>query len=308
MPPSKPNLKNMIGGRSWDRIRDSWLSHIPEFAHPGARPDPGLENLASLQQITLPESRGQFSDAPGLRTNLLSEAVFLFHKCAHTHLAAQRLGTQGMHSWSMFNAYHSAYLGARGIMALLGIGLPYLAQGGQLLIDVHPEPSSKKDKRRLIVGSWVFDQFLLIRLGGGLDQSGLWSAFQRTLNVSTVSCWKGRAYDELLDLPDEITRPRNAFLYKAAFWPGEDLLADGSEEDFANLAGTDLSTGERGFLLRLSYDVYWLFDQLINDLADASGPIRAQINGSRILNNPNVPELACYNTFIAGFGASSAAQ
>lgn len=308
MPPQKPRLKNVIEARSWDSIRDSWLKHIPAFLYPGARPDPGLENLTSLQQVRLPESRQRFPDVPGLRTNLLSEAVFLFHKCAHTHLASQRLGTQGMHSWCMFNAYHSAYLGARGVMALLGIGLPKLAQGGQLLIDVYPPPESPKGKKQLIAGSWTFDEFLLVRLKGDLDQLELWNAFQRVITISRVSCWKGRAYEELLSMPSEITKPRNAFLYKAAFWPGEDLLVDGNEQDFANLVGSDLSTEQKGFLLRLSYDVYWLFDQLIRDLADASGIIREQISGSRIMSDPNVTELAFYNTFVAGFESSSAVQ
>lgn len=101
-------------------------------------------------------------------------------------------------------------------------------------------------------------------------------------------------------MPGEVTRPRNAFLYKAAFWPGDDLIADGNEEEFGSLVGTGWSTEQKGFLLRLSYHVYLLFEQLINDLAEASGVIRKQIDDSRIMSAPNVPELACYNTFIVG--------
>jgi hypothetical protein len=308
MPAQKPKLKNMISARSWDVIRDSSLNHIPVFNYRGAKPEPGLEHLATLQQITLPESRQRFPDVAGLRSNLLSEAVFLFHKCAHTHLAAQRLGTIGMHSWSMFNAYHSAYLGARGVMALLGIALPFLTHGGQLLIDVYPEPESPKGKKQLIAGSWIFDEFLLVRLKGALDQSELWNAFQRLMNVSKVSCWKGRAYEELLTMPDEITKPRNAFLYKAAFWPGDDLLVDGNEKDFVSLVGTELSTEQKGFLLRLSCGMYLLFEQLIDDLADASAVIREEIDASRIMSAPNVAELASYNTFLADVGSSGIAQ
>jgi hypothetical protein len=109
-------------------------------------------------------------------------------------------------------------------------------------------------------------------------------------------------------MPDEITRPRNAFLYKAAFWPGDDLLVDGSEEEFKNLTGTMLSTEEKGFLLRLCCDVYCLFEQLINDLADASGVIRAQVDDSRIKNAPHVAELACYNAFLADLGSAGITQ
>jgi hypothetical protein len=304
MPPAKIRFKNMIGARRWDAIKDSWLSNMPGFGSRGAKPDPGVENLASLQELTLPEDRKRCSNIPGLRPNLLSEAVFLFHKCAHTHLASQRLGTMGMHSWCMFNAYHSAYLGAKGLMALLGIGLPFLPDGGQLLIDVYPQPESLKGKRQLAAGSWTFEEFLLVHLRRHLDQQELWDAFQRLLTVSNVSCLSGRAYEELLRMPHEITKPRNSFLYKAAFWPSDDLLSDGSEEDFVSLVGTELSAEHQGFLLRLSYDVYRVFEQLMNDLADTAGAIRAQLDDSRIFSDPNVAELACYNAFLAESGSS----
>src|ERR1700730_14110887 len=303
-----PRLKNVIAARRWDTIRDSWLAHIPTFANPGAKPDPGLETLLPLQQLALPTDRQLLPDVPGLRPNLLSEAVFLFHKCAHTHLAAQRLGSVGMHSWSMFNAYHSAYMGARGVMALLGIGLPFLAQGGQLLIDVYPEPDSIKGKKQLIAGSWTFHNFLLVRLKRGLEQQELWDALHRILKASNVSCWHGRAYAELMEMPDGITRPRNAFLYKSAFWPGDDLLVDGSEDQFRDLVGDELDVDQKGWLLRLSYNVYWLFEQIISDLAGVSGVIREQIEDSRIMCAPNAMELGCYNMFLTDLGSHGITQ
>lgn len=110
--------------RNWEQIRDAWLDHVPTFSSIGAIPDPGLEHLAALLTSNIPEIKdapARFQDMEGMRRNALWEAVFLFHKCSHTHLAAQRLAGRGMHSWCMFNAYHSAYLGAKGIMALLGV-------------------------------------------------------------------------------------------------------------------------------------------------------------------------------------------
>jgi hypothetical protein len=303
MPSHEPNLKNIIGARNWASIVDSWLKSIPVFTHPGARPDPGLENLATLQQISLPSDRQRFPDVAGLRQNMLSESVFMFHKCAHAHLAAQRVGATGMHSWCIFNAYHSAFLGARGILGLLGIGLPYLSNGGQIIIDLFPAPESSKGRRQLASGAYTFDEFLLVRIRGkGLEQSQLWKAFRRAINVASVPCWEGRAYQEVLSLPDEVTKPRNAFLYKAAFWPGDDLLTDGNAEQLAELAEADpLNIEQRGFLLRLSFNVYWLFSRLIGDLADASGTIQHEIAASRIMNAPDAAELDCYNSFVAGF-------
>src|SRR6266508_487938 len=133
---------------------------------------------------------------------MLWEAVFLFHKCAHSHLAAQRLGHMGMHSWSMFNAYHSAYIGARGIMALLGVGSPLLNSGVQLLIDVYPQPEASKDIKRFRLGLWQFQEILIVRLPL-LEQRGLWEGFQRVLQVSDVPCWDAKIRRELLEVAHE---------------------------------------------------------------------------------------------------------
>lgn len=272
------------------------------FPSPGAKPDPGVEHLAPLNELLLPTNNGKFPDVLGLRTNLLWEAVFLFHKCAHSHLAAQRLGHMGMHSWSMFNAYHAAFIGARGVMALLGIGLPSLPNGGQLLIDVFPQPESKKDIQRLKLKQWRFQEILIVRLYQQLDQRGLWESFQRVLKISDVPCWDNKIGQELLDVTcASITRPRNAFLYKAAFWPGTDLLVDRSDDEFTRFVGTGLNEDDEGFLLRLSFDVYRLFEQLITNLADESGPIRVQLNESRIISDPTVADLVSYNAFLSQF-------
>jgi hypothetical protein len=231
---------------------------------------------------------------------MLWEAVFLFHKCAHVHLAAQRLASRGMHSWSMFNAYHAAYLGARGVMALLGIGLPYLPQAGQLLLDVYPLPESKKNLKAWETGKWQFSETLVVRLGGhGIDQTALWDAFYRTLRVSEPVCESAVTKDLLNVSHDSISKPRNAFLYRAAFWPGSDLLADSDAANLVSLVGPHLDDESDGFLLRLSCDVYRLFEQLMLDLAEHSGPIRDQLDKSRVVCEPGSPDLLAYNAFLA---------
>lgn len=297
-----------IRARRWDDIRDAWLENVPVFSGPGAVPDPGVERLIPLQELVLPENNATFPDVPGLRVNMLWEAVFMFHKCAHSHLAAQRLGHLGMHSWSMFNAYHAAYVGARGIMALLGVGLPYLPNGGQLLIDVYPQPESQRDIKRLKLREWKFHEVLIVRLPK-IDQQGLWEGFQRVLNVSDVPSWDETIRSELLDVAyASITKPRNGFLYKAAFWPGEDLLVDGTESEFVGFVGTHLNSEDKGFLLRLAFDVYRLFEQLVISLAEQSGPIRTQLDESRIFKDPAVAELVSYNAFLSQFNEPAGLQ
>jgi hypothetical protein len=204
-----------------------------------------------------------------------------------------------MNSWSMFNAYHSAYIGARGVMALLGIGLPFLPNGGQLLVDAYPQPESSKNVRKVRLGLWRFQEILIVRLPQ-LDQRALWQGLQRVLRISDVQCWDPKIRQELLDVAYErVTVPRNAFLYKAAFWPGDDLLVDRTDTNVARFVGTELIPEHEGFLIRLSFVVYRLFEQLILDLAGESGVIRAQVQESRVVKDPAAAELARYNAFLA---------
>jgi hypothetical protein len=231
-----------------------------------------------------------------LRPLTLWEAVFLFHKCSHTHLAAQRLGRQGMHSWCLFNGYHSAYLGARGIMSLLGVALPEL-NSRQVAIDLYPPAQKKKTVRAL--GSSRFQEFIIVPLPL-LDQRDLWEIFQRVIRMCDATCWDTGLREELLDLPHEqITRPRNRFLYRAGYWPLSDLTSDMQPSDMAGFFGTELDTEDPGFLLRLSFAVYRLFEQLMSDLAGYSGVIRQQLDASRCLLDPEVPELGWYRDFLS---------
>lgn len=300
----RPKLQN-VEKRRWTDIRGAWLASVPNFPSVGAPPEPGIEGLTGLNELSLPENKDTFGDCEGLRRNALWESVFLFHKCAHSHLAAQRLGSAGMHSWCMFNAYHSAYLGAKGLMGLLGVSIPEL-RGAQVLIDLFPSPQSKKDQKALDAGHWEFNTFRLVRLPH-LDHRNVWECFQRVLNMSEVPCWDDNLCAELLELAHEsIAKPRNKYLYRSAFWPGPDLVADTLDPDFLEFANAQLDVDDEGFLLRLAFSVYRLFDQLIGDLAKVSGPIRTQVEQSRITGAPEADELTCYNAFVAKLASADA--
>lgn len=296
----RPKLQN-FRRRDWSEIRDSWLEHVPTFPSLGARPDPGLERLQPLLEISVLKDNERFPDVAGLRSLTLWEAVFLFQKCAHTNLAAQRLGSRGMQSWCLFNAYHSAYLGARGMTALLGVALPELS-GRQVAIELYPEPVKKKKSANGLRAK--FQEFVIVPLPK-LEQRHLWETFQRVVNVSDASCWDLGLRHELLNLAHEnITRPRNRFLYRAHYWPLGDLMEDIQPSDLAGLIGATLDSEDPGFLLRLSFAVYRLFEQLMSDLALYSGPVREQFDGSRFLAQSEAPELGCYKDFVSKASAA----
>ena len=288
-------------------MRDAWIDHVPQFPVPGARPDPGLERLAPLLAIDLPSDNDlpmRNPDVDGLRSNALSEAVFLFHKSAHANLAAQRLAQQGMQSWCMFNAYHSAYLGAKGIMELLGVALPNL-NGRQVAIDLFPEPEKPKRGKGQLPISPVFHDFLVVRLPR-LEQRLLWEGFQRVLRITTAECMDKGLVKELAAIPyDQFTPPRNHFLYQAHFWPLDDLLSDATLEGMNDLVGSELDIAQKGFLIRLSFSVYCLFEKLMNDLGEQSRVIKDQVRGSRFLADSEEPEIAYYRNFLTQIGTQA---
>jgi hypothetical protein len=188
-------------------------------------------------------------------------------------------------------------------MALLGVPMPHLGSGGQVAIDLFPEPL-KKTKGAT---SPLFQDFLIVRLAK-LDQRYIWEAFQRVLKKTKATCWDTALRDELIDLDfEDFSRPRNKYLYKASFWPPlSDLIADTLLTDFDKLFGKVLDVGDEGFLLRLCFSVYRLFEQLIADLASQSEVIKEQFDRSRILSSAGTPAIECYTNFVAQISAGVA--
>jgi hypothetical protein len=203
------------------------------------------------------------------------------------------MGQLGMHSWCLFNAYHSAYLGAKGLMALLGVSFPRL-KGRQVALDLCPS-SVKKQKRGL--GSSAFEEFIVIPLDM-LEQRRVWEALQRILRMSEANCWDLSLRDEVLELDyQKITPPRNLFLYKANYWPLGDLALDGLPAQLQTLFGTELEVDDQGFLLRLNFTIYRLLEQLVSDLAGYSPTIKEQFEGSRCLDR-DLSDLELYRSFV----------
>ena len=291
-----------IAHRNWSEVKGAWLANVPEFPSVGFRPDPGVGRLDGLKGLSVSSAPQRFPDVEGLRRNVLWEAVFLFHKCSHTSLAAQRLAEAGMRSWALFNAYHSAYIGAKGIMALLGVVFPTLASK-EVVLDVFP-PVSSKSRRGVQTGQ--FEEFLVIPIGRRLEQRFVWEVFQRVLRQSESRCWDQSSRDELLDLSwEDISRPRNHFLYRVLHWPLDDLIVD-STGDWNDFWSTDLDIDNEDFLLKLSFIVYRLFEQLVIDFSKQSPIIAEQLKGSRCFNDNSRPvALECYASYIASHDSNT---
>jgi hypothetical protein len=181
-------------------------------------------------------------------------------------------------------------------MALLGVALPNL-RGRQVALDLFPEVSRQKATRPL--GTTLFEEFLIVRLHK-IEQANLWQGFQRVLRMAVAPCLNAKLCEELLLAShEEFSRSRNRFLYKVPFWPLEDLTVDANSADLLGLVGTELDVDSKGFLLRLSFSVYHLFEQLIGDLGEYSATVKEQVTRSRFLSDPEGPEIAGYGDFLS---------
>ena len=152
-------------------------------------------------------------------------------------------------------------------MILLGVPMPSL-KGSQVAIDLFPEPT-KRNKRSISVP--LFQEFVIVRLPL-LEQRHLWEGFQRVLKMTEGTCWGVVLRDALIDVSyfEDFSRPRNKYLYRAGFWPPlSDLVVDTLLADFNNLFGKNLDIADEGFLLRLCFSVYRLFEQLMTRLGFA---------------------------------------
>ena len=188
------------------------------------------------------------------------------------------------------------------MMALLGVPTPLLGSG-QVILDLFPVPLKKK----AYISTPVFKDFVIIRLGQ-LTQRYLWEAFQHVLRITDATCWDTGLRDALAGIDyEDFSRPRNKYLYKASFWPPlADLIADTRLVDFNKLFGASLDIAEEGFLLRLCFSVYRLFEQLMKDLASQSGIIKEQLDGSRILASAGLPAIECYANFVSQVSVGAA--
>jgi hypothetical protein len=185
------------------------------------------------------------------------------------------------------------------MMALLGVALPEL-RGRQVALELYPAQTKKKSVRSVVSES--FQDFVVVPLPP-LDQRDLWEAFQRVINMCSAACWDINLRQELLDLShDRITPPRNRFLYRASHWPLGDLISDVQPPDLAGFIGKELNPEDPGFLMRLTFVVYRLFEQLMSDLAEHSAVVRTQLEGSRCLVDNELPELGCYRDFVSQTG------
>jgi len=272
-------MLSVVGMRHWDEVKRSWMGHMAGLATSVAPPDPGLERLSPLQESVLIDRRPT-PDIDGVRSNTLAEAIYLYHKAAHAQLAVARLSTAGMTAWAMFNAYHSAFLNAKAVMALLGVVFPKV-QGKDWIIDVFPVPDKRRNNRKFKMKA-DYSNFVAVSIPK-LDQRYVWQALKRCC-ANTMGAWPNTPAVALIKDIDweRVTPPRNKFLYNPPYWPAiDDLSHDVVDLEWDDLIQAGLDPESTGFLLSLSLDMFEIARWLFEDFGSDSNLFAAQIRGVR---------------------------
>ena len=274
---TKPQLQR-LKGRDWDALREAWLSYIPPFSGLGAIPDQSSDDLLDVQgfspSLHQPERTSQVA---GVRSSVLSEAICLYQKAKNTNYAARHLHDRGLETWSLFNYYHSAYLGAKGIMYLLGVTVPLL-NNKRWILDVFAAPENDRSGKKIKPDSLT--DFMSIPLPG-LDQHQLWAWFQRVLASTRSAPWDRELAKDihLIGASRDMTRQRNGLLYRPPFWIASDLLQPlAVPSAIPETYGLDADDPE--FLSSLCGHVHLIFDSLLQDLGKLSLPVRLQMEAA----------------------------
>lgn len=277
----RPKAKKILK-RQWPEIRDSWLRDLPEIPSAACKPTSSLSDLLALTNAhqNIDQNNEVIHGVSGLRQIALWEAVFLLHKSGSVMRACQTSVKSGMKTWSMFDGYHSAYFGARAVMALLGVAVPRPA-GQQLLVELFPNivMTNQKDRKRLSIDSSCCLAYKLNQL----KQQDMWGLFIRILRVSEAAVWDDRIVDNLIGIGEKaFSKKRNKILYDPIYWEYEDLVECETAGDFcvgyrAFPDGFEQLDGDDPRMsVLVSFMIFNLGYKLLDDLADQAPVLKEQ--------------------------------
>jgi hypothetical protein len=254
--------------RDWEILKSAWISSIPSQAVLGVPPSPSLSQLsAQATELRGIKTLTEVADVPGFRTTVFAEALFLLHKGLHVLRAAQAHATRGMPSWSLFSAYHSAFLVGRGICYLLGVCTPQ-PQGVQWIVDIFPQRLTKNVRRKQVMGAEDFVNIKVMPVPK-MDQRYFWGTLQRTIRLATVSVWTEAEAKSIDDLDFEKISPmRNGFIYSPPYWPFNDLFQAKGADLIKEVPGfAQLDVDKSSFLFSLACRLASMGEALLFDLA-----------------------------------------
>jgi hypothetical protein len=225
------NRANNIGQRDWSEIIIAWSEINRSFDTATFLNDALEDHVESLLQADQVNDNSlvvlQFED----KTLLLSELVFTQVKANHAFQCALERISSGGASWGVTDAYHASMMLMRSILAALGIFVCRVYDRN-VIIDVFPwmgridaQKKFKKANR-----NWHNTVSVISCKTKYIDQSDLFTIFQRVMNIATVppEIWPELVVQNVIAASKtHFSSARNKLIYGSRFWfRSDDLLGE----------------------------------------------------------------------------------
>lgn len=256
-----------ILSRDWSELRDWWIDHVPNISPSGSPPSDALAELTSLEArlkaITKNQVEEVAEDLPGVRAGLLHESLFLLHKSAHVLGSSLVHVEAGMCTWSISNAYQSAFFGIKAVMGFLGVCVLEV-ENRHFLVDVWGAPHKPRKNLK--------PPIIVLANTRRNEQRHVWAYFQRTLEqtINHESAWSTQVQSTLVQ-PEftDFGRQRNALHYQTSEWPLADLHQCVANPEFARRV-TLLDDSRPDWTVLIAFLVVNIARGLLADLARSS--------------------------------------
>ncbi len=290
-------LTKKLRARYWHQLTHSWLRNLPEIDPPGSTPEPLLNNqdLEYLCSEAKPQGSQNVSSAraavPGLRNSICHESIYWLHKSVHSLGAAERKIQDGVLTWSIIDAYQSAYFSMRSLCGILGVVICDY-QYKSYVVDICRDFGSMRRSERELESAFA-EEVSVYTLGVRFDHIQCWQIFQRLLRVLKNETW-GKEYSlqiMALDTTD-FAHHRNRICYYAHEWLEEDLHTPILKSDFALRAGeidslesykatSYFSVSLAYTLARIALSAYWDLAELGTILTEETKLLRGSLDELR---------------------------
>ena len=158
---------------------------------------------------------------PGRDFNFATDILISLTKYFHVLECARAQLSRGAATWTMVDTYHSAMLGARGLIALYGI-LCYTVQGRTVLVDFRPELGDADYRSKFSkMYKRIDDPIRVLRPKKLLlEQRDAWGLIVRLVNITkNAESQDEELMKQIADIAETtLSSLRNKVLYDSVYW------------------------------------------------------------------------------------------
>lgn len=284
-----------LSRRRWEYIRSKWLNHIPDFDAPGTMPKGNVAGISGFDSIALKlaaaakaeslkarevfDKSGKYpppllqtidEDLAGVREMVFGESLFLLHKARHVIGTAELQIRDGLHTWSLANAYQGSFFAAKATLGFLGVSFPEF-NNKNVVVDLFPHPVKNSDQ---------YSDCAFHFLDTQLSHLPIWEIFQRMLGVSCVEFWPEKIVDKIKAVDTKrFAKQRNHIHYKNTGWIFNDLHDCVVNPKFGNPKewGEKIDFDSDDITIAMAYSVLRLGTLLLRDLEKSSAKLSPEI-------------------------------